>query len=235
MVPLKTCEWCKQPLNNSDGRVKYHKINDHGVHCQTEAKREKTRLRKRKYAKKHPEEQEARKRKNYIEKKGTFQPWKYKIDDLQNTTYLGVIIVPNIWALEYTSIRRHQDEIGVTYYSENKYRNFKVPRTTGYKGVTYEDLSNFNITYQLENSGPCPICGDNHQDKDITRCELICRNTECPGDGGLVVRGTQYGINYPPNKAKMAVTAQDITTASTLQQKGKDVSPQDIAWTRFFE
>lgn len=236
LLTKKVCKWCKEPLNNPDGRVKYHKINTKGIHCQAENHRYKGMLRKREHDKKHPEIREQKKRKEYIEKKGTFKEFKYKIQDLQNATYLGVLIVPNIWAVEYASIRRHQQEIGVTYYNENKYRNFKVPRTTGYKGVTYEDLSNFNIIYTLKNAGPCPICGERLQEKDLTRCELICRNPDCPDfDGGLVIRGTQYGVDYPPGKAKMAVTAQDIATASTLQQKGKEISPQDIAWTRFFE
>jgi hypothetical protein len=39
----------------------------------------------------------------------------------------------------------------------------------------------------------------------------------------------------PPGKAKMAVTVQDINKASQLQQKGQQVTPQDIGWSNYFK
>lgn len=161
-----------------------------------------------------------------------------------------MLIVKNIWAVEYEGIRRHQDEIGVTYYSEDKSRKKKFPKTTGYKGVTYEDINNFNISFHLENPGPCPVCGGKLQEKDVTRSELICRNPDCKLSeedengklkvldrfhGGLVIHGTQYGINYPEGKAKMAITAKDIADSQAMKKKGIDISAQDIAWNNFFE
>jgi uncharacterized Zn finger protein (UPF0148 family) len=49
----RTCKWCGKPLNTTDGRVKYHTVNDEGIACKKEAKKEKIRLRQRKYDKNH--------------------------------------------------------------------------------------------------------------------------------------------------------------------------------------
>jgi len=38
-----TCQWCKQPMETRDLRRKYHKVNQDGVFCSLEARREQKR------------------------------------------------------------------------------------------------------------------------------------------------------------------------------------------------
>lgn len=225
---VKVCEWCGEPLETSDKRVKYHLINSKGVHCKEEARREKTRIRKWRFNKQHSEIS----RKQNIEKLGTFDLPSYNIKDALTTTYLGRLILLDPWGKEYEEIHKLREKICVTSYNKGK----KQKNTQQHKGVSPFDYDLFNITLLLENAGPCPVCGDTIQDKDITRCELICRNQDCEGKGGLVLRGTDYKTRYPDSPGnRMSFTSKDIAESQRAKQVGRDLSVQTIAWNKYYK
>lgn len=227
-TPIKKCEWCGEPLKTNDKRVKYHIINSKGIHCKKEAQREKTRIRTRKYDKK-------KSKKDNIEKLGTPDTYDLPKFSLKNhITYLGKPIPYTEFCKEYQEIHKLVEKLSVRPINKGKKHQ---QNTQQHKGVSPFDYDQFNISFLLENPGPCPICGEKLQEKDITRCELICRNPDCPdGEGGLVLRGTDYKTDYPESPGnRMAFTSQDVADSESLKRYDRYVSVQDIAWSNFWK
>ena len=223
---VKVCDWCGEPLEISDKRVKYHLINSKGVHCKEEARKEKTRIRTRKYDKK-------RSKQINIEKLGTPDTYELSKFSLKcPISYLGIPIPYTEFYKEYEEIHKTVKKLSVRPISKGK----KQTKNTQFKGVSPFDYDLFNITLLLENAGPCPVCGDTIQDKDITRCELICRNLDCEGKGGLVLRGTDYKARYPDSPGnRMSFTSKDIGESQRAKQAGRDLSVQTIAWNKYYK
>lgn len=219
--PVKICEWCKKSFEPKHGNEKYHPGN-----CQKEAKRDKSRLRKRKYDKKYPDIQ----KKDNIEKLGTFDLAPFKLYGASGVTYLGILIFQDAWEEEYRQIHKLHEKISVTSYSKGSKPD------TSHKGVSLNDRDSFSVTLLLENCIPCPVCGDQLQERDLTRCELICRNPDCTYKGGLVLRGTQFNIDYPEAEMeKMAYTSQDIAKAQSTKGMDRELKTSDIAWDNFWQ
>lgn len=211
-MELKICKWDKTEFKPAHGNEEY--CSDQ---CKLEAKREKDRLRQQKYY-----------QKNKKQELGTFKLSKFTLKDASTATYLGILIASEAWTREYEEIHKLHEKIGVRVYSKGK----EFENLTSYKGITREQFDTFNIIFPLENCAPCPLCQAEEQDKDLKHAETICRNPECEGHGGLIIRGPVTG-NYPPGQAKMAITAKDISIAQRMQRKGIDMSPQDVAWNDF--
>ena len=217
--PTRTCKWCGEPLNTNDQRVKYHTTNSKGIHCKEEAKKEKTRLRVQRHYKN-----------NKKEEIGTFKIPKFTLN--KPITHLGKHIQNTQFINEQEEIQKLIKNIGVRVYNKDKLNNIQ----TSYKGISPFEYDQFNITFLLENPGPCPICGEKLQEKDLSRCELICRNPECEGKGGLVIRGTDYKTNYPESLTnKMSFTQQDIADSETSKRTKKPLTIQEIAWNKFYK
>lgn len=228
---VKICEWCKRPFHPTHGNQKYHP-----GQCQEEAKREKTRLRVRKYNKRY----EWFLKKKNIEKLGTFDLNPFKLANLSEVTYMGVSIFCDAWTEEYEEIHELAKFLCVRSLDKGNRQG------TQHKGATLNDYSDFSITLLLENPPPCPICGEQLQEKDLTRCELVCRNPDCTGHegspeegfeglGGLVLRGTHHGICYPEVKAKMGFTSQDIAKAQWTKGTEGELTTQMVAWSNYWQ
>jgi hypothetical protein len=164
------------------------------------------------------------KKKETIEKLGTFDLPASTIQGAPSQTRHGTPLPDEAWKKEYNCIHQLVKKISSRYTRKTDFdRHYGT-----HKGVTPNDYGKFNITYTLENCSPCPECHGQTQMKDLRRSQLICRTC------GLVIRAPPPTIT-PPGKARMAITVQDINKASTLQQKGEQVTPQDIAWSNYFQ
>lgn len=220
---LKSCEWDKKEFEARFPNQRYCSNK-----CRSEAKLEKKRIWQNKYDKRT--EVKIKRRSN---KKGTFDLPDFQYTKIDIPSYLGVSIPYFEWFKEYEVIQNLKKLHKTRPLNEEKY----------YFTTENDD---FSITLLLENPPPCPICGEQLQEKDLTRCELVCRNPDCTGHentpeegfeglGGLVLRGTHHGICYPEGKAKMAFTSQDIAKAQWTKGADEELTTQMVAWSNYWQ
>lgn len=220
---IKNCLHDNKPFDAQFPNQRYCSEN-----CQLEGKREKDRRAHRKY-----DNNPIVKSKKIHEDIGTFDLPKFKYTLPEEIPTDSNLPVPAEWYHEYKVIQnlKKYHKTMSTIYDKKK------SSLGSYRDISFDEFNKFSITYPLENCAPCPICGETIQEKDLKHSEIICRNPDCLGHGGVVIKGNQQGINYPEFKPKMAVSHEDVGIANKGRSFEDPIATtqeiQNVAWIRF--
>lgn len=177
-TPFKHCNWCGTPFDPTHWNEQYCEPH------REEAKKEKTRLRRRSY---------------YYRNK------KAQILSQLGTTTMSPHANPN-FDRELEIVEKELKKISVTTNSKGKRKvnfDYQEPKNLEYGDLTpigimithnyatFDDYVQTSISYWMQSQGPCPECESGKHLKDVSRCEVAC---EC----GLLLNGAPHpSFQYP--------------------------------------